>query len=79
MKLKTISKSNEYGDNTKFVVELRNDSDLIVLRLDFCNGEPEDNSLGRNFNDVFYIEEAIRIAYEAGKNGEKLEVENVQK
>lgn len=35
---------------------------------------PEDNNLERNFSDCFDIPDMLRKAYEAGKNGEKLEI-----
>ena len=42
------------------------------------DGEPEDNNLSRNFNDCFIIDDLLRKAYEAGKNGEPLEIEWVE-
>lgn len=44
----------------------------------FSDGEPEDSNLSRNFNDVYKIPALIKQAYEAGKNGEVLEIENIQ-
>lgn len=37
-------------------------------------GEPEDNSLGRDLNFVYNIVPLMKMAYEAGKNGEELEI-----
>jgi len=39
------------------------------------DGEPEDNSLGRNFNDCYRITSLLKRAYEAGKNGEEFTIE----
>lgn len=41
-------------------------------------GEPEDNSLGRDWNDVYTIKSLILDAYEAGKRGEELELTEVE-
>lgn len=37
-------------------------------------GEPEDNSLGRSLNFVYKIVPLMKLAFEAGKNGEELEI-----
>jgi len=34
------------------------------------DGEPEDNNLSRNFSDVHNIPRLMKMAYEAGKNGQ---------
>ena len=39
------------------------------------DGELEDNSLSRNFSDVWKISELMLKAYEAGKNGEDFKIE----
>lgn len=46
--------------------------------LQFCDGEPEDASLGRDFNDCFSIHKLMKKAYEAGKAGEEFELEEVE-
>ena len=46
--------------------------------LDFSGGDSEDNTLSRNFSDVYQIENLIREAYEAGKNGEDLNIEEIK-
>jgi len=56
----------------------RDYSDRYEIKIDgisvfaVADGEPEDNTLSRNFNDVYKIQEIIEIVYEAGKNGEEL-------
>lgn len=45
---------------------------------DFYDGEPEDASISRDFNDVLKIPKLMQIAYEAGKNGEEFSVENIE-
>jgi hypothetical protein len=44
----------------------------------FYDGEPEDSNLGRNFCDVYQIPALMKEAYEAGKNGETFEIENIE-
>ena len=39
---------------------------------------PEDNTLSRNFSDCYDIPELLRKAYDAGRNGEKFEIEYVE-
>jgi len=40
------------------------------------DGEPEDSNLSRDFNNVYRIPDLMKIAYEAGKQGEMLEIED---
>lgn len=40
------------------------------------DGEPEDNTLGRNFEDCFLIKDLLIRMYEAGVAGEPLDVES---
>ncbi len=35
------------------------------------DGEPEDSNLSRDFNDCWSIPDMMRIAFDAGKNGEE--------
>lgn len=45
---------------------------------DFGRGEPEDMILGRDLNDAYAIKGMLIAAYEAGKRGEELEIEEIQ-
>jgi len=73
MNIKQIS----FTDNGR---ERRDYSDMYAIEIDGKNefhamdGEPEDNSLGRNFNDIYKIIDLMKLAYEAGKNGEDFNV-----
>lgn len=40
----------------------------------FKDGDPEDNSLGRNFNDVYLIHDLLSNVVKATEAGEKVEV-----
>ena len=39
-------------------------------------GEPEDANIGRDFADIVDIDNLVKMAYEAGKNGESLEIDH---
>lgn len=60
----------------KIIIEC--DSFIKDLEMIFIEDEPEDASLSRDFNDCYTIIEALKIAFESGKNGEKLEVEIIE-
>lgn len=38
------------------------------------DGEPEDNNFNRNFSDFWCIPGLLKMAFDAGKNGEKFEL-----
>ena len=40
----------------------------------FWDGEPEDANLGRDFSDCYAIPNLMKMAYEAGRNGEDFEI-----
>jgi hypothetical protein len=63
----------DYRDFLEITVEANN----IKRKLSFCDGEPEDNTLGRGFMDCYSIDDVIKAAYKAGKAGEELEIEEV--
>ena len=44
----------------------------------FGIGEPEDMCLARDLNDAFSIQSMLILAYNAGKNGEELEVQELE-
>lgn len=41
-----------------------------------CDGEPEDNGLGRNFNDCYSIVDLMKQAYDAGQNNEPFGIDS---
>jgi len=56
-------------------MEYKNAIEICVngkLKLRFADGEPEDATLSRGFNDVYYITDALEMAYSAGKSGEQM-------
>jgi hypothetical protein len=46
--------------------------------MSFCDGEPEDANLNRDFNDCYKIIKLMKEAYEAGKNGEDFKIETIE-
>lgn len=58
------------------------DREALVIRVNgkdfmsFYDGEPEDNTLSRNFSDIFRIEELINNVIEALKDGELVVISN---
>lgn len=52
--------------------------ELGGLRLNFRDGEVEDNCIGRNFEDVHSIEDMVLAAHKLGKAGQDLIVERVE-
>ena len=59
---------NEYRD----IYSLSIDNEDILY---FADGEPEDNDMRRNFNDVYQIDEVIKVVYKAGLRGEELNLD----
>lgn len=51
------------------------DGEQVFYALD---GEPEDNSLARNFSDCYQIESMLRKAHAVGYCGESIEVQNIK-
>lgn len=76
MKITVVTPNDEqFADNDfRYSYEIRIDGTRMFSVWD---GEPEDNTIGRNFNDVVSIPELLRRAWEAGKAGESFEVENI--
>lgn len=74
MKVKIITLTDNGLENHDY-------RELFAIEIDgkkeFCavDGEPEDNTLSRNFNNVRLIGQLMEKAYNAGKNGEKLTFE----
>lgn len=73
MKIVTNNPKDLYEDS--FYIEIITNEGKASVG--FGGGEPEDNCLARDLNDAFKIPKMLKMAYEAGKNGEELEeIEN---
>ena len=66
---------------TEDAITERDYCDIYAIEIDgkrvFCvaDGESEDNTLFRNFNDVYKLEDILSTVYEAGVAGKRLEIE----
>ena len=67
----TWPKEDDMFDGRITIVSEREDK-KISLR--FGAGEPEDMNLARDLSDALSIPDVIKMAYEAGKNGEEFEI-----
>ena len=47
------------------------------MSVDFSGGEPEDMTLSRDLCDAWSIKDLLIMAYNAGKNNESLEIEEI--
>lgn len=47
------------------------------MSVNFSGGEPEDMTLARDLSDAWDIEKLLIMAYNAGKNGESIEIEEI--
>lgn len=65
---------DEYGN---VVIKVYKDG-KIIDSVKFEEGEIEDNTLGRNFSDVFNILGLMELVYEAGKRGEEIKFEKTE-
>lgn len=66
----------DYFEDWDYVESVTIETENTIL--DFSDGDSEDNTLSRNFSDVYKIEHLIKEAYEAGKNGEDLNIEEIK-
>lgn len=67
MKIETVYAVDDYDGRSAYKIIVDG-----VSVASFHDGEPEDASLSRDFNDVFKITELMDMAYEAGKRGEEV-------
>jgi len=77
MKIKQTTSSDKFSEDNDY----RNFLHIEIngeKKFHFLDGEPEDNNLSRDFSDCYDIVSALKLAFEAGKNGETLEVEQVK-
>jgi len=69
---------------TDEAIENRDYRDYLTISIDgkesFCvsDGEPEDATLARDFNDCWGVVDLMKKAHEAGVNGEEFIVESME-
>jgi hypothetical protein len=71
MKIKSIIR--EMSDE-RMGIEIRIDGETVF---DVWEDEPEDMNLSRTLKDCLKVPDLLKLAYEAGKNGEDFEVEHI--
>jgi len=73
MEIRVLSFSEEQ-------IEDRDDRDGIEIYInekkvfDVFDGEPEDSNLSRDFNDCWGVPDLLKLAYDAGINGEEFTI-----
>jgi hypothetical protein len=65
-------KNNDYREEYEIIV----DGKSRISANDY--GEPEDNTLGRDLGFIYSIVGLMKEAYEAGKRGEELVIEQIE-
>lgn len=73
MKIKVTTWSDEMVSNNDYRGSLEIEVNGEKM-FNFQDGEPEDANLGRDFNDCFNIVRAMKLAWQAGKDGEGFDV-----
>ena len=69
---------------TEEAIERRDYRDVLTISIDgkkefsVSDGEPEDATLGRDFNDCWSIGDLMEKAYKAGAAGESFEMEAIE-
>ena len=76
MKVTILYRSAEiwFNKDYKHALNINVSAEHEHVDMMFEDGEIEDNNISRNFSDIFLIKDLIKIAYNAGKNGEELEI-----
>lgn len=77
MKVTVITRSEQEVENCDYrnALQIKISDDQV---LSFSDGEPEDGNLCRDFSGVYSIPAFLKLAYEAGRNGEDFEIEEVE-
>jgi len=76
----TIRQIDEYGYVEDYAIRISaidSEGNYAMRSIDISEGETEDMTLGRDLNDAYYIADAMRLAYEWGLSGMKVDFENV--
>ena len=77
MKIKVIHTPDEENWGEREGVETMVITNEGTKSVEFRGGEPEDMIIGRDLSDAWNIKDLLVMAYNAGKNGEDLEIEQV--
>lgn len=74
IKITEIQKQNDFMEDTHYTLKVNGKSMIEIFNMDDC---PEDAILSRGLSFVFNVIELMKMAYNAGKNFEKLEIESI--
>lgn len=74
MKITTIIPEDLYEGSMELILETQEGEKSISIG----SGESEDMSLARDLNCVLFIDELLIMAYNAGKNGEEVDVKRIK-
>lgn len=66
---------DEYNGKGTLEIEVQDDNGRLLGGLEIRAGEPEDAVFFRDLNGACRISKLMRLAYEAGKNGEEYNYE----
>ena len=73
--MKIIETKKSRGDlDYEGSLEIELQTQEINTSVSFGKGEPEDFCLARDLSDAYYIRQMLVAAYNAGKNGESIEI-----
>ena len=73
--MKVTIKTLKEPCDSRECMEIEIDGDVVCY---FCDGEPEDNSISRNFSDVFFIGDLLVEANQRGMTGETIIIERIK-
>ena len=72
MRMTVVTRMGEYDSEARIEVEIESKEGKKTFSIG--EGEPEDMYLFRDLSDALSVPDMIRLAYEAGRSGEILEV-----
>ncbi len=65
-----VTSKDLYDGSCETIISTKEGKDRVC----FGSGEPEDMNLARDLNDALKIYKLLEMAYNAGKNGETIEI-----
>lgn len=69
MEVRVTASSTKYGEREGYKIEIDGEVEFYAM-----DGESEDNSLDRNFCDIYDIPKLMSLAYDAGTKQEPMTV-----
>lgn len=77
MKIGYITRTEEEVERCDFreAIEIKVDG---VTKFSVMDGEPEDSNISRDFSDCHSVVNLMKLAFEAGKKGEELLIEEIE-